>query len=119
MRGRGVCKWFNETKGFGFITLSDGSGRDVFVHFSEIESKGYKKLAEGDMVECVVEKGPKGLRASDVIVIVGCSHTIRQGPAFSFTTPLTRIKLELPPCFLLTPLQTSTFEPQTWPIQSM
>jgi cold shock protein len=68
-RSRGTTKWFNDSKGFGFITLEDGSKRDVFVHFSAIQAEGYKKLAEGDVVECDVERGPKGLRAGNVVVL--------------------------------------------------
>ena len=57
-------KWFNEAKGYGFIVLEDG--REAFVHFSEINAKGYRKLTEQDSVECTIEKGPKGLKAVDV-----------------------------------------------------
>ena len=58
----GKVKWFNETKGFGFIEQDDGSG-DVFVHFSAISGSGFKTLAEGDKVTFNVVKGPKGLQA--------------------------------------------------------
>ena len=61
---RGTVKWFNEEKGFGFI--SQESGEDVFVHYSAIASDGFRKLDEGDQVEFNVSKGPKGLQASDV-----------------------------------------------------
>ncbi len=61
----GTVKWFNESKGFGFIAPSDGSA-DVFVHFSAIEGKGFKTLAEGQAVSYEVEKGPKGLQATHV-----------------------------------------------------
>ena len=60
----GTVKWFNEAKGFGFI--SQESGEDVFVHFSAIQMDGFKTLAEGDRVEFEVGKGPKGLQASNV-----------------------------------------------------
>ena len=61
---RGTVKWFNETKGFGF--LSQENGEDVFVHFSAIQGDGFKTLAEGEAVEFDVTRGPKGLQASNV-----------------------------------------------------
>ncbi len=61
----GTVKWFNESKGFGFITPSDG-GKDVFVHFSEIQAEGFKVLAEGQSVTFNVENGPKGPQATRV-----------------------------------------------------
>jgi CspA family cold shock protein len=60
----GTVKWFNEEKGFGFI--SQEGGEDVFVHFSAIQASGFKKLEEGDRVEFNVTRGPKGLQAADV-----------------------------------------------------
>jgi CspA family cold shock protein len=63
----GTVKWFNNTKGFGFI--SQESGPDVFVHYSKISSDGYKTLNEGQKVEFSVEQGAKGLQAVDVTVI--------------------------------------------------
>ena len=61
----GTVKWFNESKGFGFISPSDG-GKDVFVHFSAIQGSGFKSLAEGQEVSFDVEDGPKGPQATNV-----------------------------------------------------
>jgi CspA family cold shock protein len=61
----GTVKWFNESKGFGFISPSDGSS-DVFVHFSAIQGGGFKTLAEGQAVSFEVESGPKGPHATNV-----------------------------------------------------
>ena len=61
----GTVKWFNDQKGFGFITPDDGSP-DVFAHFSEIQSDGFKSLTEGQKVEFEVEQGDKGPRASGI-----------------------------------------------------
>lgn len=61
---KGKVKWFNESKGFGFI--EQDSGNDVFVHYSAIEGGGFKTLVEGDEVEFEVVEGPKGLQASKV-----------------------------------------------------
>lgn len=63
----GTVKWFNESKGFGFITPDDGS-KDVFVHFSAIASDGFRTLAEGQQVSFNVENGPKGPQAANVQV---------------------------------------------------
>jgi CspA family cold shock protein len=64
VREQGTVKWFNDSKGFGFIQRS--SGDDVFVHFSAIQSDGYRSLQEGSEVEFDVEQGPKGLQAVNV-----------------------------------------------------
>mgnify|MGYP002065511360 CR=1 FL=1 len=63
----GTVKWFNESKGFGFIEQE--SGPDVFAHFSAIASSGYKTLAEGQSVEFSVTQGPKGLQAENIVAI--------------------------------------------------
>ncbi len=67
-KSTGTVKWFDEAKGFGFISQADG-GKDVFVHFRAIVSDGYRSLAEGQQVEFTVEQGQKGPQAADVTVI--------------------------------------------------
>ena len=64
---KGRVKWFNEKKGFGFISEDDGN--DIFVHFSAIKRDGFKSLDEGDEVEFEVSQGPKGLQATNVVVL--------------------------------------------------
>jgi CspA family cold shock protein len=64
MRSKGTVKWFNDAKGYGFITSSQGE--DVFVHFSAIQAAGFRSLAEGSQVEFDLVQGPKGLQASNV-----------------------------------------------------
>lgn len=64
MRNSGTVKWFNDAKGYGFITSE--RGEDVFVHFSAIQAKGFRTLAEGAQVEFDLIEGPKGLQAANV-----------------------------------------------------
>lgn len=64
----GTVKWFNATKGFGFITPTDG-GKDVFVHHSAIEAAGFRELSEGQRVEFESEQGPKGPQAARVRLV--------------------------------------------------
>ena len=61
---QGQVKWFDDAKGYGFITQE--GGEDVFVHYSAIQAQGFKSLAEGDRVEFEVTRGPKGLQAANV-----------------------------------------------------
>ncbi len=61
----GTVKWFNATKGYGFIGREEGD--DVFVHFSAIQMEGYRRLKEGQQVEFSIEEGPKGLQAANVV----------------------------------------------------
>jgi CspA family cold shock protein len=66
-RIQGTVKWFNSTKGFGFIARQGAP--DVFVHYSAIQGNGYRSLEEGQQVEFTLEQGPKGLQASNVVVV--------------------------------------------------
>jgi cold shock protein len=67
MRSTGTVKWFNDAKGFGFITTE--GGEDVFVHFSAITASGFRSLPEGARVEFDLVQGPKGLQASNVTTV--------------------------------------------------
>jgi cold shock protein len=67
-RLKGTVKWFNNSKGYGFIGRDDG-GSDIFLHYSAISSEGYKSLAEGDRVEFEIVQGPKGPQAANVTKI--------------------------------------------------
>ena len=64
----GTVKWFNDAKGFGFITPEDG-GKELFAHFSEIRAAGFKSLSEGQRVQFVVKQGAKGPQASEIRVV--------------------------------------------------
>ena len=66
-RSVGTIKWFSAPKGYGFI--GQENGEDVFVHFSAIQGDGYRNLEEGQQVEFIIEKGPKGLQANNVVVV--------------------------------------------------
>lgn len=66
-RSTGTVKWFNPTKGYGFIARADGE--DVFVHHSAIQADGYRSLQEGQTVEFSIENGPKGLQAVNVVAV--------------------------------------------------
>ena len=63
----GTVKWFNDSKGFGFITRSNGT--DIFVHFTSIRGEGYRSLEDGHQVEFEVVQGDKGLQAQDVVAV--------------------------------------------------
>lgn len=67
VREQGIVKWFNDSKGFGFIQRS--TGEDIFVHFRAIQGDGYRSLRENQKVEFVVTEGPKGLQAEEVIKV--------------------------------------------------
>jgi CspA family cold shock protein len=66
-RVQGTVKWFNASKGYGFISRE--GGEDVFVHYSAVQTDGYRTLDEGQRVEYTVEQGPKGLQASNVVAL--------------------------------------------------
>lgn len=66
-RVQGTVKWFNASKGYGFISREDGE--DVFVHYSAVQTEGYRSLDEGQRVEFTIERGPKGLQARNVVTL--------------------------------------------------
>ena len=70
-REKGTVKWFNESKGYGFIQRDEGE--DIFVHYTGISGVGWRTLAEGQRVEFIVEEGEKGLQAKEVQVVDGMS----------------------------------------------
>jgi len=63
----GTVKWFNDSKGYGFLAREDGP--DVFVHYTAIQGSGFRTLKEGQTVEFTIEQGPKGLQASNVVLV--------------------------------------------------
>jgi len=71
-RAAGTVKWFNDAKGYGFI--SSDNGGDLFVHFKSIQGSGFRSLKEGQKVTFVVKNGPKGLQAEEVLAAEGAGH---------------------------------------------
>jgi len=67
-REKGIVKWFNNVRGYGFITRGEES-EDIFVHYRNIRAEGYRSLAEGQNVEFILQKGDKGLQADDVVLV--------------------------------------------------
>ncbi|MDP3560397.1 MAG: cold shock domain-containing protein [Legionellaceae bacterium] len=72
-RETGHVKWFNERKGFGFIVNREG--QDIFVHYKDIQGVGFKTLHENELVSFVLDKGPKGLKALDVVAVAELAET--------------------------------------------
>ena len=79
-RESGTVKWFNASKGYGFISREEGE--DVFVHYSAIKAQGFKTLEEGQRVEFAIEETPKGLQAADVEVVGGSSSSTETRTSF-------------------------------------
>lgn len=69
-RSRGTVKWFNNARGYGFITC-DGSSEDIFVHYRNIRGEGFRSLVEGQEVEFAMQRGEKGWQADDVVCLQG------------------------------------------------
>jgi cold shock protein len=67
-REKGIVKWFNNVRGYGFITRQESS-EDIFVHYRNIRAEGYRSLTEGQNVDFVLQKGDKGLQADDVVLL--------------------------------------------------
>lgn len=78
----GRVKWFNQLKGYGFIE-SEAGGEDIFVHFSTIQSDGFKTLTEGQAVNYEVTRGPKGLTATNVVAQVVYAKDVEKAEAFA------------------------------------
>jgi cold shock protein len=95
VREQGTVKWFNASKGYGFIQRQ--SGEDVFVHFSAIQGDGYKSLNEGQAVEFEVTTGPKGLQASKVTALSSLNHGSLQRVGFSYRVRPEALCAELVP----------------------
>jgi cold shock protein len=89
---RGVVKWFNDAKGFGFIEHE--SGRDVFVHYSVIESEGFKTLKDGEEVEYVLSEGDKGLHAARVLRVNAVPTTASPRASSKSATSMAAPRLE-------------------------
>lgn len=93
---RGTVKWFNDAKGFGFITHKDG--QDVFVHYSVIKSEGFKTLKDGEMVDYELHEGPKGLNAVSVYRLIQPEATTaaNEAPAASLSSQIEVIRTDEP-----------------------
>lgn len=115
MRIRGVVKWFNNEKGFGFLAQPEGA--DVFVHFSAINVSGYRGLEEGEQVEFEVEQGPKGLMAVNVAPVT--ESPIRGGPSTSTDDQGAPVRSEHVPPAGPPPIRPSTLSRTTAPRKAL